>query len=234
AALPALAAAVSLTIAEAESALLVAPWLLTAVVLAGHAGLVWLRESRQVRDLWWPVATAYLVVGAGWWLAHAAGLEPVGITEPFVELTAVHFHYAGLTATVYAALTWLHATVRRRTAAAGLVLVAAAPPFVAVGFTWVGWLQIVGAVLLTAGLLLVAWVVLREVVPAADDRLAAALLAISALAVIVPMLLAVQWAVGANLGTPALSVPDMARTHGLANALGFSLLGLLGWRRLAR
>jgi hypothetical protein len=47
------------------------------------------------------------------------------------------------------------------------------------------------------------------------------------------MLLAVQWAVGHNLGTPALSIPDMVRFHGVANAVGFSLLGVLGWR-LAR
>ena len=30
----------------------------------------------------------------------------------------------------------------------------------------------------------------------------------------------------------ALSIPMMARTHGIANALGFALCGVLGWRRL--
>ena len=35
-------------------------------------------------------------------------------------------------------------------------------------------------------------------------------------------------------GEPALSIPDMARTHGVVNAVGFTLLGLLGWQAGSR
>lgn len=80
------------------------------------------------------------------------------------------------------------------------------------------------------GLLALAWVVLRLVVPTVE-RGAAILLAVSALAVVVPMLLATHWAAAVNLaGFEALPIPVMARTHGVANALGFTLLGLLGGR----
>jgi hypothetical protein len=65
-------------------------------------------------------------------------------------------------------------------------------------------------------------------------RAAAVLLTVSSLSVALPMLLAIQWALGANLGTPALSIPAMTATHGAANALGFTLLGVLGWRLVAR
>ncbi len=72
---------------------------------------------------------------------------------------------------------------------------------------------------------------MRHVVPGLRPAAAVAL-TVSSLSVLVPMLLAVQWAAGANLGTPALSIPDMARTHGVANAVGFALLGVVGWRLL--
>jgi hypothetical protein len=46
------------------------------------------------------------------------------------------------------------------------------------------------------------------------------------------MALAVAWAAGQHGDVPVLSIPDMARTHGVTNALAFTLCGLLG-RRLA-
>lgn len=211
------------------------PWVLVAAGLAVIAGWHWLRNERTLEAVVWPAALAYLTVGAAWLLLHALRIEPVGVRPPFVLLTAVHFHYAGFTATLLAAL------VRRRTAAASPRLSAAmvaavvvAPPIVAVGFTFVGVLQVVGAVVLTLGLFALSWLTLRHVVPGVDDTPARWLLVVSAAAVLVPMVLAVQWAIGWNFGTPALSIPMMARTHGVANAFGFALCGVMGWRRLVR
>lgn len=99
----------------------------------------------------------------------------------------------------------------------------------AVGFTTYGPLQIAGALLLTTGLWLLAWETLRRVAPA-TDRLPGTLLVLSALSTLAPMVLAVQWAIGSNYATPALSIPAMVRFHGIANAVGFALLGVLGWR----
>ena len=213
----------------------VVPWVMVTLGLTAAAGWHWLRRDRTVEAIIWPASLAYLAVGAVWLLLHTLRIEPVGVRPPFVLLTAVHFHYAGFTATLLAAL------VRRRTAAASPRLSAAmiaavviAPPVVAVGFTFVGVLQIVGAAVLTAGLFALSWLTLRYVVPAATDRWTQVLLAISAVAVLVPMVLAVQWAVGHNFGTPALSIPMMARTHGAVNAVGFALCGVIGWRRLTR
>lgn len=209
------------------------PWVAVAVVLAAVAGWRWLRQDRSLEAIVWPASLAYLVVGTVWLLLHSLRIEPVGVEPPFVLLTAVHFHYAGFTATLLAAL------VRRQTAAASPRLSAAmiaavvlAPPIVALGFTFVGVLQVIGAALLTGGLFALSWLTLRHVVPRVTDRLARSLLVVSALAVLVPMVLALQWAIGWNFDTPALSIPMMARTHGVVNALGFTLCGVLGWRRV--
>src|SRR5687767_3431934 len=122
---------------------LAAPWVVVTLALAALAGWRWLRSDRTLEAVVWPATLAYLSVGAVWLLLHALGIKPVGVRPPFVLLTAVHFHYAGFTATVLAAL------VRRRTiavsprlSAAMIVAVVVAPPIVAVGFTFVGVLQV--------------------------------------------------------------------------------------------
>jgi hypothetical protein len=211
---------------------LVAPWAVTTSVGALVVAWRWSRGPRRVRDLLWPLAAGYLAFGSLWLLADHAGYEPAGFGPPFVELTAVHFTYAGFVATVLAGCAW-----RRRPddrlAATAAIAIAGAPPFVAIGFAALGALQIVGAIVLTVGTYALAWVTLRHVVPTVRP-VAAWALGASAVSVLVPMLLAIQWAIGANLGTPALSIPHMAATHGVANAVGFALLGVLGWRVVRR
>jgi hypothetical protein len=56
------------------------------------------------------------------------------------------------------------------------------------------------------------------------------LLAVSGLAVWAPMALAVAWAAGQHWDVPALSIPAMVRWHGLPNAVGFVVAGLLAGR----
>src|SRR5205085_9087253 len=92
-----------------------------------------------------------------------------------------------------------------------------------------------GAVLMTLGVWATASLHLGEAVggrdavggggPTSTPR--RALLAVSGLAVWAPMVLAVAWAAGQHWDVPFLSIPDMARTHGVANALGFTFAGLL-------
>lgn len=224
-----LPAAAALAINQGIAAgLLVAPWLTATVVAAFYTVRWWWPHRKHVRAAVWAAAAAYLAVGAAWLLAERLALSPGGLAPPFIQLTAIHFHYAGFIATVLAGCAWRHQT-NNRTAAAAALLTAAGPPTVAVGFVAYPPLQVAGALLLTAGLWLLAWVTIRHIALQAR-RAPAILLVLSSLATIVPMVLAVQWALGNNYATPALSIPAMVTTHGLTNALGFALLGTLGWR----
>jgi hypothetical protein len=227
-------AAGSLLVAQGRmAALLAAPWVIVAGVGAAVAAAVWLRGSRRVLELAWLAAPAYLAFGAVWLVLDRAAVEPVGVAPPFVLLTAVHFHYAGFIAALLVSLVRARVgDMSPRGTTVAVIAVVGAPPVIAAGFALVGVLQIVGAVVLTAGLLLAVWLTMRLVVPGVEDRTSRVLLIVSSLAVVVPMALAVQWAVGWNYGTPALSIPAMARTHGVLNAVGFSMCGVLGWLRL--
>lgn len=178
-------------------------------------------------------APGYAVVAAVSLLASRAGLELFGSGEPIVELTAVHYTYAGVAALVLAghAAREAEATGRgRRPAFVAVACTAAAPPLVAIGFaTRAAVPQVGGAVLMTIGVWATAVLQLRT---AWSRRWSTAgvLLGISGLSIWVTMVLAVAWAAGQHWNVPALSIPDMARTHGVVNAVGFCLAGLAARR----
>lgn len=168
------------------------------------------------------LAALYAVVASTSLVASRLGFTAFDIREPIVQLTAVHYAYAGT-----AALTLANHTSSR----AAQLFTAGAPPVVALGFvTHEPLPQVGGAVLMTIGVWLTASYHLRGAWNPADTRLHRALLAVSGLAVWIPMVLAVAWAAGQHWHIPVLSIPDMARTHGVGNAIGFTLCGLLGRR----
>lgn len=211
---------------------LAVPWLLFAAATALLA-LRALWTTRTLDALGRLGATGGLVMGAGWLV-----IDRLGATEWYGEtitrLTAVHFHYAGFAAALIATFVWRTAHRKApRAALLMLLLVLGGPWITALGFTVHPIFQTIGAAVVATGLVLAALLTLRHAAPvarAAGAAAAALLLTLSSVAVLAPMLLAVQWAVGVNYGTPTLSLDVMALTHGLLNALGFSLLGLLGWK----
>jgi predicted permease len=101
---------------------------------------------------------------------------------------------------------------------------------VLLGFFLGDAVELAGAAVLTAGMWLVGWNLWRR--SRETDRTTATLLVVSASVLVVTMLLALSWALGHVVATPYLPLEWMVATHGLANAVGFGLCGLLAWRRL--
>jgi hypothetical protein len=218
------AAAVSFTVHEGLlagvlvlSAVVVAGDLFRRVLMAAGPVLFW-RDEGGARAL----AAFYALFASGALLVSRAGGNPFGQREPIIELTAVHYLFAGA-----AALMLARATGRRL----AIVLTAAAPPLVAFGFvSELAVPQVGGAVLMTLGVWATASFELRSAFDPNLHRVARVLLVVSGIAIWVPMILAVAWAAGQHWSIPILSIPDMARTHGIANALGFVLCGLVARR----
>jgi len=226
-----LLAAFSLDLARGPTAAaLVIPWL---VVTAGVAitGLdAVLRHGRhELGELCGYAGLAYLGIGGGALVMSRLGLTPFGFGHTIVALTAVHFHYAGF------ATPLLTARVARlvppsRTLGGIVAGVVGGPALVGAGITFAPALELVAALMLTASVVGLGAVVLCRVVStravAVDSRL---LLAISAAASLFPMLCAATYAFGEFFERNLLTIPEMLRLHGIANALGFTLCGLLGW-----
>lgn len=211
-----------------------AAWL-AACGVAGLAGLAELVEARSIRPIHLlPAAAAgFLTFGAGWLVMYRAGID-LGFSPTVSELTAVHFHYAGFSATLMSALALsfllAHAPRAARGAEVAGVLVVLGTPITAAGFaTGLMILTVVGPILLASGVLATAALTSFVVAPRMQSRSARWLLTISAAGVVVPMLLGVDYAAARVFPIPALDLRAMALIHGDLNALVFVLIGFMGW-----
>jgi YndJ-like protein len=109
-----------------------------------------------------------------------------------------------------------------------VMLVIGMPYVVAAGFVISPALKMGAAMVFSASVAGLA-VFLRAQGWRANDRVARVLLQVAPVAVFAGMVLAGVYAVADFMKSDALPIPQMARTHGILNAVGFCLPGLLGW-----
>jgi hypothetical protein len=176
------------------------------------------------------VAQLDLTVGGAWLAASRLGLWPMGIQEPIGLLTAVHFHYAGFAIAMIAAAMLQFASQRQEYRwLRWLVAVVVGMPFVvAVGFVISPQLKLGAATLFSASVAGLA-VVLRSSAKRLQSRTARVLFYVASASVFAGMVLSTAYAVADFRESDVLPIPQMARTHGILNAIGFGLPGLLGW-----
>jgi hypothetical protein len=220
------------------AAMLSVPWFTFGCFL-GFSGFMRLVRGgfKRLKSVCVIMSFAYLPIGCAWLVASRYGLNPMGFQEPIVLLTAVHFHFAGFAAPLLTAAT--AATVERRAAPMQNIFrvvatgVLAGPGLLAAGFVVGPHLKLAAALLLVISEIGLALFFLFAV-PEMRPRFAQALVASSSACVLFSMVLAAIWAVGEFPLQPFVHLAEMARFHGTANALGFTLCGLLGWTLSAR
>jgi hypothetical protein len=204
--------------------LVVALWVGAVTIFSGGPLLTW-----ELRHAVTAVAAGYTVVAASWFELSRLGVSPLGIDEPIVQLTAVHFTFVGVAALLLALAAYERAPSRRgrRLGVVALSLTAGAPVIIALGFVTHGsWAQIGGAALMSIGVFCTAGLELAAVArPGTTD--VRVLLGVSGLSVWFPMVLAVLWAAAQHIGVWAPGIDAMVRTHGALNAIGFVAAGLI-------
>jgi hypothetical protein len=159
-------------------------------------------------------------------VAERSSYELFGFNLTVLSLTVAHFHFAGFAAALVA---FLVAGSTQLTAAA--ISVPLGTGIVLLGFFLGDPVELLGAAILTAGMWLVGWAMMRRA-QETTDQVGKVLLTGSASVLVVTMLLALSWALGHVVATPYLPLEWMVATHGVANAVGFALCGLLAWRRV--
>ena len=207
------------------SAALCVPWILVCAAV----GLEKLGHPRTlIARLAFLLPHGYLVFGAGWLIVSRYGGRPLDLPTVIVELTAVHFHYAGFVAPIVIAITRDHQARARSGLLVALWLALVASPLTALGFVYSATIGAVGAVTFMAGLMLWSVITFAMVLPnvTRDARIP---MGIAAASVLFSMTLAAIYAIGVAAGEGWLQIPTMARAHGLLNALGFSFCGAGAW-----
>ncbi|MET9268995.1 YndJ family protein [Kribbella sp. NPDC003557] len=191
------------------------------LVLAGLAARHFLRHrTLSPRQVALYTALVTPAIAALALVAERASYELFGFNLTVLSLTVAHFHFAGFAAALMAYL-----------AADGVAAVSVplGTAIVLLGFFLGDLVELAGAVVLTAGMWLVGWNLWRRSRRA--DRTTAVLLIVSGSVLVLTMLLAVSWALGHVVNTPYLPLEWMVATHGVANAVGFGLCGVLAMRR---
>jgi hypothetical protein len=210
-------------------------WMVVSLLMAGAGlrGLVLaLRRDaeRSVRAIL-AVGRIDLAVGGAWLVASRLGMRPMGIQEPIGLLTAVHFHFAGFATATIAAATLQSAEThggRQKWLRRVAYLVAGMPVVVAAGFVISPVLKMGAAIVFSASVAGLA-IFVRARGRQAETQHARILLQVAAGAIFAGMVLSGAYAVADFVGSEVLTIPQMARTHGILNAIGFCLTGLLGW-----
>jgi hypothetical protein len=215
------------------AACLVGGWLIMALAVAGAGVRLSRQGARTNASL--VAAHVFLVVGAVWLILSRLGIGPSGFSALTVFLAAVHFHFSGFTLQILIA-----ATERRLKGCASPMQ--AAHRYVALGS--IGGLVVIAVaslahspVLKLVGVGGMVFSVIGLAITSTAAALASpspmqkSLLLASAASVAVGMVLAGVYGLGELAGSTWMSVPQMVKVHGLCNAVGFALCGLLGHLR---
>jgi hypothetical protein len=172
-------------------------------------------------------AYAELVIAAAWLVAATLQIELLGFSRTIVLLTAVHFHMAGFGACTVALLRMRNAATEteRRWAGRGAMLVLGASPVVAIGHLTIGALELLGGILLTAGVWIVAYLGWREAKHATS--IVRVLLIVGALSPVIPMLFAIHYGLTRVSDLQQIRFSTIALIHGGLNAFGFLTTNLV-------
>lgn len=174
----------------------------------------------------------FVSVAGVWLVVSRLGIQLLGYGDTIILLTAVHFHFAAFAAPILAGLVgrrlsrFAGASRLFKLAPIGLI---AGTPLVAAGISFSPTLALVGTVMISIGLLLLAILVIGWILPSMESTPARVLLLLSSVSSLPAMALACTYAYSIVFKQLLIDIPQMAMTHGILNAFGFSLCGLLAW-----
>jgi len=217
-----------------KAALLAAAWMIVTALIALY-GLwrFWLNPQQPVAEVSISIGLIYLAVGGGWLVMSRLGVQLLGFGDTIVLLTAVHFHFAGFAAPILTGLAGRNLVDPHRNAhlllGGAAVAVTVGTPLVAAGITVSPVLALAGTLVISLGLALLALLVLVWIVSSVSSVPARILLVIASVSSLSAMVLASLYAYSIFSKTLIIDIPQMAMSHGILNAFGFSLCGLLAW-----
>jgi hypothetical protein len=233
-----IAAAVTIASYFVEKGMLSASLSVAWLILTGLIALFGLtrllaRRFYPLEELSVDAGMLYVPVAGLWQVVYRLGVQPFDYGEMIILLTVVHFHFAGFAAPIIAGMAGrLPATTQSQPSKIFPVIVfalVAAMPLIAAGITFSPWLGLIGTLLLTTGLVLLAVLTLARAWRLVVSTSARLLFVIAALSSGAAMVLACLYAYSVVAKILLIRIPTMAMTHGVLNAFGFVTCSLIAW-----
>jgi YndJ-like protein len=219
------------------AATLSAAWFILAVLIA-VIGLMRLKSRRPhpVEESAIDAGLLYLPVAGAWLVVYRLGVQPFDYGETIILLTVVHFHFAGFATPIIAGMSGRVLATRKHPQSLytfSVFAIVASMPLVAAGITFSPWLGLIGTLLLSAGLVMLAVLTVGWVIPQITPSSVRLLLFVGALSNCAAMVLACLYAYSLPMKILIIDIPTMALTHGILNAFGFVACSLLAWTIMA-
>ena len=202
------------------------------IALYGVTRLISRRNFFPIAELSIDAGLLYLPVAGAWLVVYRLGIQPFGFGETIILLTAVHFHFAGFAAPIIAGVNGRTLSTKnypRPIFAFSVFAIVAAMPLVAAGITLTPVVGLIGTLLLSLGLVLLAVLTIGWVRSTMTRPVQKVLLILGALSSCSAMVLASLYAYSLVTHTLILTIPKMAMTHGILNAFGFVTCSLYAW-----
>ncbi len=206
-------------------------WLLVCAGFAGDGLRRFVNAGRKsFTQFCFAAGEGYLLVAGAWLVASRAGLQLLAFREPIVLLTAVHFHFAGFASAVLAGLTYQRFRESKWKAVLqpALLAVVCGPAILGLAFMFGPKVKLAAALLIALGQFGLAGGMVCAGI-AAKNNGGRWLLFVAGGSVAAGMILVVVWAIGEYPLQAFVNIRQMAEFHGVLNAVGFVVCGLLGW-----
>lgn len=209
-------------------------WLLVCAAFAGDGLRRFVMSgTKSFTQFCFAAGEGYLLVAGAWLVASRAGAQILAFREPIVLLTAVHFHFAGFASAVLAGLTYeqFRGSRWKTLSIVALLAVVCGPGILGLAFLLGPKWKLVAALLIALGQFGLAGGMVR-VGLATKTGSGRWLLFVASGSVAAGMILAAVWAIGEYPLQAFVNIRQMAEFHGVLNAVGFAVCGLIGWRVL--
>jgi hypothetical protein len=213
------------------TAVLTIPWLLWTLWMALVKFQKWLKNAAyNIAKLNLLAASLFLPVAAAWAFADRLDFRPFNFDATITLLTAAHFNYAGFILPILTGLILpKFKNIWAKTFGLGIII---GVPLVAIGITTSHFLlpeiiETVSVTILASSAFGIGF--LHFFLAFKTKRKTRGLFALSGLALMAGMTLAIGYGWRYYVPISFLSIPWMYAVHGTLNALGFALPGVLGW-----
>jgi hypothetical protein len=216
------------------AAWLASAWLLVCAVFAADGvRRLFTYSAKSFTQFCFAGGELYLLVASLWLVASRAGNQLLSFQEPIVLLTGVHFHFAGFASSVLAGLTYQRLRDSRLRLALQVALgaVVCGPGILGLAFLLGPKWKLAAALLITVGQLALA-AGMVYIGAAAGPVRGRWLFFVAGASVAVGMVFALVWAIGEYPLQEFVNIRQMAEFHGVLNAIGFVVCGLMGWKMI--
>jgi hypothetical protein len=215
------------------SGILSIPWAIYMIGIAGYG-------IRRLMERGWHVleenaidlGLIYAAIGGISLSTYCFGGSLLDYSGQMLLLTAAHFHFASVFTPVFMGLVGRLLCVDRKSnnlyrwTTFGMMI---SPFFVGIGIYSNHVVEMIAVLIYTACLFIYSYFILIHISKNIERFTIRLVLQASAVIIVLTIILSVVYSLSNLLGTSWLSIDQMIWYHGGSNALGFVLVGLIGW-----